>query len=237
MTDSETLRRPRGRPRAFDETAVLDTAVDVFWRSGYGLAPSSLYNAYGSKLNLFACALDRYLDAIIGQVLEPLEHGSAGLADVDTFFERLAARIGQSHPPGCLAANTIGEFRDAPPLIAERTARYRKLLRRALRAALTRAAASGEIPAEAVTPRAEALLSIVIASSLLVAASAPARDVRDLLRAARAIAANVVTPRRIGLRLDVQDPVDGEEHPAGDEARAQQAGRPPEDPAAGALTR
>jgi AcrR family transcriptional regulator len=201
MTDSETVRRPRGRPRAFDETAVLDTAVDVFWRSGYahasiadisaatGLAPSSLYNAYGSKLNLFACALDRYLDAIIGQVLEPLEHGSAGLADVDTFFERLAARIGRSHPPGCLAANTIGEFRDAPPLIAERTARYRKLLRRALRAALTRAAASGEIPAEAVTPRAEALLSIVIASSLLAAAGAPARDVRDLLRAARALTA------------------------------------------------
>jgi AcrR family transcriptional regulator len=201
MTDSDTVRRPRGRPRSFDETAVLDTAVDVFWRSGYahasiadisaatGLAPSSLYNAYGSKLNLFACALDRYLDAIIGQVLEPLEHGSAGVADVDTFFERLAARIGQSHPPGCLAANTIGEFRDAPPLIADRTARYRNLLRRAFRAALTRAEASGEIPAEAVAPRAEALLSIVIASSLLVAASAPARDVRDLLRAARALAA------------------------------------------------
>jgi AcrR family transcriptional regulator len=201
MTDSETVRRPRGRPRAFDESAVLDTAVDVFWRSGYahasiadisaatGLAPSSLYNAYGSKLNLFACALDRYLDAIMGQVLEPLEHGSAGVTDVDTFFERLAARIGRSHPPGCLAANTIGEFRDAPPLIADRTARYRKLLRRALRAALTRAAASGEIPAEAVAPRAEALLSIVIASSLLVAASAPAGDVHDLLRAARALAA------------------------------------------------
>jgi AcrR family transcriptional regulator len=201
MTDSETIRSPRGRPRAFDETAVLDTAVDVFWRSGYahasiadisaatGLAPSSLYNAYGSKLELFACALDRYLDAIIANVLEPLEHGSAGLADVDAFFERLAAQTGRAHRPGCLAANTIGEFRDAPPPIAERTARYRKLLRRAFRAALTRAAASGEIPAEAVAPRVEAFLSIVIASSLLTAAGAPAPEVRDLLRAARALAA------------------------------------------------
>jgi AcrR family transcriptional regulator len=201
MTDLDAVRRPRGRPRAFDETAVLDTAVDVFWRRGYahasiadisaatGLSPSSLYNAYGSKLNLFACALDRYLDAIIGQVLDPLQYGSAGLADIDAFFEGLAARTGQSHPPGCLAANTIGELRDAPPLIAERTARYRKLLRQALRAALARAAASGEIPAEAVAPRAEALASIVIASSLLAAASAPARDLRDLLRAARALAA------------------------------------------------
>jgi AcrR family transcriptional regulator len=201
MTESETVRRPRGRPREFDETAVLDTAVDVFWRSGYahasiadisaatGLAPSSIYNAYGSKLDLFARALDRYLDLIIGQVLDPLENGTAGLADVDTFFQRLATSGGQTRPPGCLAANTIGEFRDAPPLIAERIARYRKLLLRALRAALTRAAASGEIPAEAVAPRAEALLSIVIASSLLTAAGAPKQDIRDLLRAAHTLAA------------------------------------------------
>jgi AcrR family transcriptional regulator len=201
MTESENVPRPRGRPRGFDETAVLDTAVDVFWRRGYarasiadisaatGLAPSSLYNAYGSKLELFACALDRYLDVTIGQVLDPLEHGSPGLADVDVFFQRLAASGGQTRPPGCLAANTIGEFRDAPPLIAERITRYRKLLRRAFRAALTRAAASGEIPAEAVAPRADALLSIVIASSLLAAAGAPARDVSDLLRAGRALTA------------------------------------------------
>jgi AcrR family transcriptional regulator len=201
MTESKTARRPRGRPRGFDETAVLDTAVDVFWSSGYahasiadisaatGLAPSSIYNAYGSKLELFACALDRYLDAVIGQVLDPLEHGSAGLADVERFFKRLAASGGQARPRGCLAANTIGELRDAPPLIAERTARYRKLLRRAFRAALTRAAASGEIPTEAIAPRAEALLTMVIASSLLTAAGAPARDVRGLLRAARALAA------------------------------------------------
>jgi AcrR family transcriptional regulator len=201
MTESETVRRPRGRPRAFDETAVLDAAVDLFWRSGYahasiadisaasGLAPSSIYNAYGSKLDLFARALDRYLDLIIGQVLDPLENGSAGVADVDAFFQRLATSGGQTRPPGCLAANTIGEFRDAPPLIAERTARYRKLVLRAFRAALTRAAASGEIPAEAVAPRAEALLSIVIASSLLTAAGAPKQDIRDLLRAGHTLAA------------------------------------------------
>jgi TetR/AcrR family transcriptional regulator, transcriptional repressor for nem operon len=200
MTESETVRRPRGRPRAFDETAVLETAVDVFWRRGYvhasiadisaatGLAPSSIYNTYGSKLDLFACALDRYLDVIIRQVLDPLENGSAGLADVDTYFQRLATS-GQTRPSGCLAANTIGEIRDAPPLIAERIARYRKLLLRAFRAALTRAAATGEIPAEAVAPRAEAFLSIVIASSLLTAAGAPEQDIRDLLRAAHALAA------------------------------------------------
>jgi hypothetical protein len=56
-------------------------------------------------------------------------------------------------------------------------------------AALTRAAASGEIPAAALAPRDEAFLSIVISSSLLPGAGAPKRDIRDLLRAAHALAA------------------------------------------------
>jgi hypothetical protein len=125
------------------------------------------------------------------QLLGPLEDGSAGLADIDVFFERLLGRSGEARgPPGCLAANTIGEFRDAPPRIAERTARYRALLRvRALHTALARAAASGELPVDAVAPRTDGLLAIVIASSLLSAAGTPARDVRDLPRAARALAA------------------------------------------------
>lgn len=198
MTDTK-ISRGRGRPRQFEETAVLDEAVDVFWRSGYarasiadisaatGLTPSSLYNAYGSKLGLFTCALDRYLDVTIRQVLDALEFGSAGLADVDAFFAGLA-RPGRSNPRGCLAANTIGEFRDAPPSVAERTARYRQSLRRAFVAALTRAAANGELPIDAVVPGAQALLSIVIASSLLAAAGAPERDVQDLLRAGKMLA-------------------------------------------------
>ncbi len=200
MTDPETTHR-RGRPRTFEETALLDVAIDVFWRSGYarasiadisaatGLAPSSLYNVYGSKIKLFACALDRYLDVTIEPVVAPLKRGSAGLADIDAFFERLATRIDQPGPPGCLAANAIGEFRDAPPLIAERTARYREVLRGALHAALTRAAASREIAADDVAPRGDALLSIVIASSLLAAGGAPASDVHDLLIAARTLVA------------------------------------------------
>lgn len=154
-----------------------------------GLAPSSLYNVYGSKLDLFACALDRYLDLVFERLLGPLEQGSAGLADIDAFFAQLLGRSGEAQgPPGCLAANTIGELRDAPPVVTERTERYREMLRRSLRAALARAATNGEIPADAVASRADVLLAIVIASSLLSAAGAPTREVRDLLCAARVLA-------------------------------------------------
>ena len=61
-----------GRPREFDDDAVVESAMDVFWSRGYegasaqelvectGLGRSSLYNAFGSKLNLYHEALKRY---------------------------------------------------------------------------------------------------------------------------------------------------------------------------------
>jgi TetR/AcrR family transcriptional regulator, transcriptional repressor for nem operon len=196
-----TPRRRRGRPRSFDETAVVDASVDVFWRRGYaqasvseisaatGLSASSIYNAFGSKADLFVAALDRYLDVVMGGMLGPLEHGTQGLADVDAFLERLASTTELTPPRGCLAVNTIGELRDAPDAVAQRTTRYRNLLHRSLRAALTRAADAGDIPAGAIATRSDALASIVVAFNLLVAAGTPARETHNLLRAARALAA------------------------------------------------
>ena len=60
------------RPKSFDEDAVLDQAVELFWDRGYegtsladleahlGLGRQSLYNAFGDKHTLFLKALDRY---------------------------------------------------------------------------------------------------------------------------------------------------------------------------------
>jgi TetR/AcrR family transcriptional repressor of nem operon len=201
MTDPEPMaQRPTGRPRAFDGDAVLAAATDLFWREGYaaaslpalseatGLSTSSLYNAFGSKLDLFVAALDCYLDGPMAFMLGPMLDGSQGLADVDAFLDRLAATTRVDPPRGCLIVNTIGEFRDPPPDVAARTKRYRRLLRGSLRAALGRAAAVDEIPKEEVDARTDAIVPIVVAFHLLVASRAPARETRELVRAARAIA-------------------------------------------------
>jgi len=200
MSVSELRHRSVGRPRSFDERAALGDAMDAFWRDGYarasmpglaeatGLSTSSLYNAYGSKLELFVAALDLYLDVVMGAMLGPLAGGAGGLADLDAFLARLRATTRLSPPRGCLAVNTIGEFRDPPPEVAARTTRYRRQLRGALRAALARAAAKGEIAGADVDARAETLASIVVAFNLLVASGAPVRETRALLRAARAAA-------------------------------------------------
>ena len=65
-------RRGPGRPRQFDPDQVLDTVINVFWELGYdasdtetlakrtGLTKPSLYNAFGTKEDLFVAALARY---------------------------------------------------------------------------------------------------------------------------------------------------------------------------------
>lgn len=61
-----------GRPKEYDDAAVIDAAMDVFWTNGYeacstqelcertGLGRGSLYHAFGSKQNLYEQALRHY---------------------------------------------------------------------------------------------------------------------------------------------------------------------------------
>lgn len=63
---------PLGRPRGFDRERAIEVALRLFWRHGYegvsvsdlteaiGIAPPSLYAAFGSKAGLFREALERY---------------------------------------------------------------------------------------------------------------------------------------------------------------------------------
>ena len=64
--------------RQFDHDTVVDRAMMVFWRKGYGgtsiddlekatrLRRGSLYNAFGDKQGLFVAALKRY-ETTVGQ--------------------------------------------------------------------------------------------------------------------------------------------------------------------------
>jgi len=193
-------KRSPGRPPTFDREEVLDVAMRLFWRDGYasasmpdicaatGLSTSSLYNAFGSKLDLMAAALEHYHRTVLEAfMLGPMVRGEHGLIDVEAFLDRLESTLKVNPPRGCLAVNTIAEFRDPPPAVARNTARYRALLRSGLHAALTRASALGEIPSDTVGVRTDTLVPMVLAFNLLVAARAPHRECRDLLRAVRSV--------------------------------------------------
>lgn len=72
MVQKESGPKKRGRPRAYDPEAALDSALDVFWRAGYasasiddiceaaGMNRPSVYAAFGDKRALFRAAIERY---------------------------------------------------------------------------------------------------------------------------------------------------------------------------------
>ncbi|MGA1805343.1 TetR/AcrR family transcriptional regulator [Rhizobium sp. HT1-10] len=65
-------KKRRGGPRTFNREEAIDIAMRLFWRHGYegvslsdlttaiGIAPPSLYAAFGSKAELYREALDLY---------------------------------------------------------------------------------------------------------------------------------------------------------------------------------
>jgi TetR/AcrR family transcriptional repressor of nem operon len=168
-----------GRPRQFDEDAVVDATVDVFWRYGYtatttrmleaelGVTQSSLYNAFGSKGRLLHTALDRYEDRLDDELVRPLlrESSPAGL---DRFVRSLTAWVTQDGHPGCLLLTSLVDRADADASMVERGKRYRDRLRALFADALADASP------DAVTARARADLVLLAVLGLNTSARAGA---------------------------------------------------------------
>lgn len=196
-----TTGRP-GRPREFDAEAVLSCAMDMFWRDGFahcsiaqvsaatGLSSSSVYNAFGSKHDLYLAVFDRYLDFVDEAMLGPMLHGTQGIADIHGFFERLQATpIDEGRLRGCLAVKAVGEFESKDAAINQRTRRYRENLETAFTAALNRAVAVDDLAPDDVGMLRDALVAIVYAHNLLVNSRPEGGGDATMVRAAHALLA------------------------------------------------
>jgi TetR/AcrR family transcriptional regulator, transcriptional repressor for nem operon len=147
------------RPKSFDEDAVLDKAVQLFWERGYegtsladleahlGIGRQSLYNTFGDKQALFHKAMERYRRNVADEALAPLDAPGVGLDGIRAFFR---ATIENLTAPGqrkaCLIINTLLErgSQDADALL--RCNHAQEGLERAFRRALTQAKSSGDLP-------------------------------------------------------------------------------------------
>jgi TetR/AcrR family transcriptional repressor of nem operon len=147
------------RPKSFDEDAVLDQAVELFWKRGYegtsladlethlGLGRQSLYNTFGDKQSLFLKALERYRRTVGEGALAQLSAPGASLDAIRAFFTATVESLTAPGPRrGCLVANTILErgSQDADALL--RCNHARAALERAFRRALAQAKARKELP-------------------------------------------------------------------------------------------
>lgn len=151
------MRKPsRGRPRSFDEDAVLDAVMRAFWEHGYegtsvatleaatGLKAPSLYGAFGSKELLYQTALERYA-CEHGTVLRP--DGPAREA-VSEFLYEAADRFSDSElPPGCMVSTAALALGAAQRGVATRPARMRSETLAGIEQRLRTAITEGELPA------------------------------------------------------------------------------------------
>jgi TetR/AcrR family transcriptional regulator, transcriptional repressor for nem operon len=94
----------------FDQTAVLGTVVQLFWRHGLastgiqdvvtatGINRSSLYATFGDKQALYLAALDRYLEEHALPAFARLAGDPRGLPAITRFFSQLIrARCSGDH--------------------------------------------------------------------------------------------------------------------------------------------
>lgn len=149
--------------KQFDESAAVLNAAHAFWHKGFsatslsdleaatGLGRSSLYNAFGSKEALYERALERYADVYARPILKSLEVSDIRVAIQQFFNLAVAALLDPSTPPGCLAAMACHETGGVEGPGAQFTSFQLGLIRNALRDALDRGVAAGQIGAHADT--------------------------------------------------------------------------------------
>jgi TetR/AcrR family transcriptional repressor of nem operon len=187
---------PKGRPLAFDPDVALDAAMRQFWAHGFeatsledleratGLSRSSLYNTFGSKRALFARAVGRYLDVLDHQLLGPLESGGHGLADLETFVDRLGSQLDDGAVvAGCLLTNSLAEFGGRDREVVRQGHAYLDRARRAIAVALSRAVDRGEIDPAANTARTELLLGLVLGINIVARSGVGKTDLDALVAA------------------------------------------------------
>lgn len=145
------------RPRKFDEPALLDAAIELFWANGFdrtsvedvsrvtGVGNGSIYSAYGSKLGLFLVAFERYCERRAAFVRETAlaAPGSARTAVRVLLRAIVDDCTAQPDRRGCLMINSIAALSGRIPEVAELAARTATAMERGVAERLCRSAPVG----------------------------------------------------------------------------------------------
>jgi AcrR family transcriptional regulator len=149
------------RPRAFDETQVLNAVREQFWDAGYaatsmedlmrvsGLGKGSLYAAFGDKRQLFLRALRGYTDDKNGQLRKLLAETPRALNALRMLLEAPIDPTGAGTLRGCLIANSTCELGNADPEVLDHAHRTYEASTALIADCVARAQREGDVPAEA----------------------------------------------------------------------------------------
>lgn len=193
----------RGRPRNFDENAVLDRALEVFWQRGFqsaslseltdvmGLNKPSLYAAFGDKEALYLKTLQRYITREIARHAQILDDEMDGRAAVAAFLRSMAAMLTDpTLPGGCFIINGTADC-GSPGTPANIELALRNALQSGeekLRTRLLRAQREGHLPTDVKAADVAAVFSSLLAGlAVLAKGGAKRAKLNTIIAAAMAI--------------------------------------------------
>lgn len=146
-----------GRKATFDRDAALDIALELFWRHGYdgvgiadltkaiGIAPPSLYHAFGSKADLFREVLRKY--GAGGVAPADIEQAPSARDAVEDMLARGIQTVTSSDRPlGCMISSGMLMTGPENAALAAEVRSLRADLRTALQRRIERDAAAGLFP-------------------------------------------------------------------------------------------
>ena len=134
-----------GRPREFEEQAVVTDALQLFWKQGYratsipdllkvtGLERGSLYKAFNDKRSLFDRAFDTYLRSGRSAMTQTLTAAGTPRERIAAWLSQVAQGCsGAVGGPGCLAVNVMVELAPFDPAVRVRLQRHWGIVEAAL---------------------------------------------------------------------------------------------------------
>jgi TetR/AcrR family transcriptional repressor of nem operon len=145
------------RVKEFDETEVLDQALELFRARGFkhtsfedltrelGVSRQSLYDTYGDKNTLFHASLKRYLDRT-GSYLDRILDDEAPVKEVIAkFFDGVIANNCANSSSGCFMVNSMVELAPHDPEVRALAHAHARAFEGRLSARLAAAQRKGEL--------------------------------------------------------------------------------------------
>ena len=193
---SSTNTRSRGRPRLFDEEAVLDELTALFWRKGYSqtsmadlvdashVHKSSLYSTFGTKEELFARILRRYLAGRMDMMSALVELAGPGIGGIHAFLELLRGEIvSGTNQQGCLLVNSSTELCGTTRGFETFGIEHRKALRERLRGLISQAEAEGTTSDSVTDQRLDLFVTFLCGLSVTARAGADEAEIGRVINA------------------------------------------------------
>ncbi len=192
---STTAKATIGRPRLFDEDEVLAELTALFWRQGYaqtsmadivaasGVHKPSLYRTFGTKEELFATVLRRYLSERIALFAALIDQAGPGVAGVHRFLDLFEAdAVSERGRDGCLMVMASNELRGTLPGY-DFSSDYRRQMREQIRTLIARTLPAGKADPELSRARTDLLTAYLLGLQVILRSGAGAEEIHEYLHA------------------------------------------------------